>query len=146
MADQIPFWIKIGARLALSKRWETDTKEGRRMRNQVDKHEIRYPSQKMASLEDIEIIEKEVAKDSQTQKRGPTNVEQDKCRVCLEARQTVTDYFDPDQEPEGHIDPSLLVVHGAHARLENISDEHTWIKDEKFKVGGVEVHHALSTI
>ena len=141
MGDQIPFWIKIGSRLALYKRWETDTKEGRRLRKNIDDPTIRYPTQKLAGLEDIEKIEKKKSKDTHTQLRGPTNVDQDKCRVCLEARQVITDYFNPDEDPKGFILPSLLVVHGAHARLSNISPEHKWIKDEKFRVGGVEVHH-----
>ena len=38
------------------------------------------------------------------------------------------------------IPPSILVAKGAYARLDNISDEGTFIKDEVFWVGN-EKHH-----
>ena len=45
-------------------------------------------------------------------------------------------YFD-NGEPYGEVGPGALVVHSkTYARLSNISDEGTWVKDESFKVGG----------
>ena len=35
----------------------------------------------------------------------------------------------------GRVDDSILIVPGAYARLENISEEGTWLQDEKFQAG-----------
>ena len=38
---------------------------------------------------------------------------------------------------------SVLTVQGAHARLSNITDDHTWIKKERFHVGGKPLVHEV---
>ena len=51
----------------------------------------------------------------------------------------------PDTSPwifiSGEIDSSILVVAGAHARLENISADGKWIQTEVFHLGGKEITH-----
>ena len=58
-------------------------------------------------------------------------------RVTVWARQGVRHWFDPKKQPVGFIKKTVLVVYGVHCRLENISQEGTWIEDERFWVNGV---------
>ena len=44
----------------------------------------------------------------------------EKCRITFEARQGVPGFFDEGAKVRGHILPSILVVKGAYARLDNI--------------------------
>ena len=90
---------------------------------------------------DIEEEEKLRSKGTPEQKRGATNVDQDKCRICLEARQVVLSYFDHNQDPVGLVIPSILTIQGAYARISNISADHKWIKDEQFYIGNKLVEH-----
>ena len=131
MADQIPFWIKIGSRKALFANWEIQSR-----RQGLGRGSVRFQksSQALAALVEAEDLMRERA-DKQTQLRGMTNVDQDKARVCLEARQAIIGYFDDSRDPVGVIMPSLLVVHGAHAQLSNIDENHRRVADEKFYVG-----------
>ena len=135
-ADQIPFWVKIGSRKALYASWEKKQKGDRRTATSYDR-----TGQKLRALAQVEEAGQKKAEEGMTQMRGRTNVEEDKCRICLEARQVIYHWFDKGRDPVGDIMPSLLVVHGAHARISNIDDTHHWIKDEKFYVGPVLVEH-----
>ncbi|CAE7738226.1 unnamed protein product [Symbiodinium sp. CCMP2592] len=56
-------------------------------------------------------------------------------RISLVARQAVQNFFAPDRQPVGVVMPTILVTYGKHCRLENISQEGTWIKSECFQVG-----------
>ena len=84
--------------------------------------------------------------DGQTQKRG-ADPSGDKCRITFEARQGVSGWFAGSLEPgegeevRGHILPSILVVDGSHARLNNISGAHTFIKYEVFFIGDQKIEH-----
>ena len=69
-------------------------------------------------------------------KRGMAKAEQEKFRITYEARQFILNYFSLDQDPVGVVGKGLLVVHGVHARLCNISESGTWIQDECFEYGG----------
>ena len=68
------------------------------------------------------------------QKRGGEGGH-DKMRITLECRQGVRNYFDPDKDPEGYLLPTIVIMKGKWARLENIDDDHKWVKDESFWVG-----------
>jgi hypothetical protein len=140
MADQVPFWVKIGARQSLFSHWERCTAESKRLRKGTGKYKAQ--AQKLQRLVDVEEKEAAAAKlGNHTQKRGATNVDQDKCRICLEARQVVRNYCKDGEDPIGEIIPSILTVGAAYARLSNIDADHKWIKDEKFYVGPKLVHH-----
>ena len=54
-------------------------------------------------------------------------------RVSFIARQAICHYFDPSQDPQGRIQLSILVVHGTHCRLENITEEGLWKESETFQ-------------
>ncbi|CAE7627376.1 unnamed protein product [Symbiodinium sp. CCMP2592] len=56
-------------------------------------------------------------------------------RISLVARQAVQNFFAPDRQPVGVVMPTIIVTYGKHCRLENISQEGTWIKSECFQVG-----------
>jgi len=112
-SDEVPFWIKIGASKQL-----------------YSENELRRRSKKaMTEKTDEEF----------TQLRSKAHSEADRFRVTLELVQVVRGYFDEAVEPKGEIGKSALILIGVHARLSNISDEETWIKDEHFTVGGKEV-------
>ena len=68
------------------------------------------------------------------QKRGAEGGNE-KIRITLEMRQGVRNYFDPDRDPEGYMLPTVVVFKGTWSRLDNIDDNHKWIRDETFWVG-----------
>ena len=54
----------------------------------------------------------------------------EKMRITFEAHQLVSNFFNPDDDPIGHVGKGALVVSGQHARLDNIDDKGRWIEDE----------------
>ena len=61
---------------------------------------------------------------------------EDRYRITYEARQILHSvYADEDQEIIGSVGKGLLVVPGQWARLDNISNNGTWLKTETFQVG-----------
>ena len=97
--------------------------------------EFQKQSQKLKALLDVEEEEKLRSKVTPEQTRGATNVYQDKCRICLEARQVVLSYFDHNQDPVGLVIPSILTIQGGYARTGNIRAYRKWINDETFYIG-----------
>ena len=75
-----------------------------------------------------------------SQKRGHDNEEASKFRITVELRQVIFNYFHAEKDPVGDLAPSLVVVGGVHARLDNISLAGTWVQTEDFVVGNVAVH------
>lgn len=71
----------------------------------------------------------------QTSVRSPG--EAPRWRVSFIARQAVSKYFSETEVPVGHIMPSILLVYGTHARLENISNSDRWVQREEFEYQGV---------
>ena len=65
------------------------------------------------------------------QKRGFSEPSADRYRITYEARQILYNYC--SHKPlKAEILPGLLVVHGVHARLSNISSSGHWIENEQF--------------
>ena len=59
--------------------------------------------------------------------------------MTLEFTHAVGDYFNSPEVPKGRVLPSALVLLGSHGRLDNLSDEGTFLKDEAFVWRGKEV-------
>ena len=60
----------------------------------------------------------------------------EKMRITFEAHQLVSNFFNPDEDPIGHVGKGALIVSGQHARLDNIDDKGRWIEDESFNYIG----------
>ena len=58
-----------------------------------------------------------------------------KFRITVELRQVIHNWFKDDADPLGIQGETLVIVAGTHCRLNNISAEGKWIKNEKFCVG-----------
>ena len=138
-SDQIPFWVKIGFLKILYAEFElkeactqkkksySKTKKGNQLSSSPAQH-----SQALVPGDPSEL-------EGQSQKRG-ADPSGDKCRITFEARQAISGWFGGDRstggaEVKGHILPSIIVVKGQYARLDNISDAGTFIRDEIFWVG-----------
>ena len=67
----------------------------------------------------------------------------DRMRVTYVDRSVVLHWFDEEKVPEGRVIKNVLVVPGAHCRINNISLEkpYRWLKDEEFYVDGELVRH-----
>ena len=138
MADHIPIWLRLGERKALFASWERFTNLYKIAR----KGDARYKrtSQKLTTLTELEEKARLASKDQTQQARGRTSADEAKVRVTLEARQAILDWWGV-KDPTGVILPSVLTVHGAHARLANIGPDHRWIREEKFYLAGKLVVH-----
>jgi hypothetical protein len=68
------------------------------------------------------------------QLRGWDNQEAMKFRITVELRQVIHHYFKIEDNLVGVLE-TLVTVPGTHCRLNNISPEGKWLKDEKFYVG-----------
>ena len=60
----------------------------------------------------------------------------EKMRTTFEAHQLVSNFFNPDEDPIGHVGKGALIVSGQHARLDNIDDKGRWIEDESLNYLG----------
>ena len=136
-ADHMPIWLRLGSRNALYADWE---KSGKNKGIKQGQATFKRTSQKLAKLAAVEAKCAEAAKDQTGQKRGATSADESKVRVCLEARQAILNWLSI-HDPVGVILKSVFTVQGAHARASNIADNHTWIKTERFYVGGKLVVH-----
>ena len=67
-----------------------------------------------------------------SQLRGNQESGAEKYRITVELAQVVRNYFDAELDPVGELAQTLVIVPGTHARLSNISDEGTFLKDEVF--------------
>ena len=62
-------------------------------------------------------------------------------RVTVEFVHVVRNWFDPEKELVSTQGKHLIVLSGKHADVENIDDEHKFIKTERFWVAGKPVVH-----
>jgi hypothetical protein len=75
-----------------------------------------------------------------TQVDGPGKPAQEKTRLTWLPRQVIHHYFDPARTPVGQALDSILIVKcGSHCRLENISEDGTWLTSEEFVLDGKHV-------
>ena len=84
------------------------------------------------------VAEKTQQADAATQPRrlvcSSGNSANSRCRYTLVCRQLIKHYFG-EGIPVGEVDRSILIVPGAHCRLEQISETGEWTVDQKFQVG-----------
>ena len=111
------------------------------------------PNESQAALEDKEPNEDQKKQDwqlvtTEDQKdggRAHLTIKKDsateKMRITFEAHQLVSNFFNPDEDPIGHVGKGVLIVPGQHARLDNIDDNGRWVEDETFSyLGEMKVH------
>lgn len=53
-------------------------------------------------------------------------------RIAFEAHQLVSNFFNPVEDPIGHVAKGFTVVPGQRASLDNIDGSGRWIEDESF--------------
>ena len=56
----------------------------------------------------------------------------EKMRITFKAHQLASNFFNPGEDPIGHVSKGALIVPGQHARLDKIDDKGRWIEDESF--------------
>ena len=132
-SDQIPFWVKIGFMKVLYAEFELEAANLKTLKTR----------KKLLGLQMSQRLEVDNEMEGLTQKRG-SDPSGEKCRITFEARQAVTGYFNGDREKGGEdvkgiILPSILVVKGQYARLDNISDDGCYKEDEIFWIGDEKV-------
>jgi hypothetical protein len=125
-SDQVPFWVKVTAGRQMFAADERRQKTGKNPK----------PPEAMSQKLDAQ---NEAETSSKMQMRGQGISEQDRYRVTLELTHAVEDYFNSPEVPKGRVLPSAMVLLGSHGRLDNLSDEGTFLKDEAFVWRGKEV-------
>ena len=135
-SDQVPVWIKIGNRKIVF----SAADKGKHSKQAKQAAGSLNSPQMSQALELINALEDDRAKSGQTQTRGPQKSGDEKYRVTLECRQAVLNWFSTE-DPRGVVLPPILVMHGMHCRLSNISDDRTWIADETIVIAGHEIRH-----
>ena len=168
-SDQVPVWVKKGSTKAVFAAHETTSaaKPKDEVRKDVAKGlkdqaiakglvnqgnetlEDQKPDEE-ASLQEMHdewqlVLADHDGKDGDGGGRVHTNIKQesayDKYRVTFEAHQLVTNWFDHEKAPQGHVAKGVLIVPGQHARLDNISSTGRWLQDEQFQYLGVMKQH-----
>ncbi|CAJ1449715.1 unnamed protein product [Effrenium voratum] len=117
-SDQIPVWLLPPPSKLLT--------SVRRLQTAAEQRKVRQEQRKNKEPVTVE---------PQTKTARESPGKPPRWRVSLVARQAVSDYFAPEETPRGHILPTILVVFGSHARLENIGLDGRWIETEEFVVG-----------
>ena len=65
----------------------------------------------------------------------------EKMRITFEVHQLVNNFFNPDEDPIGHVGKGAFIVSGQYAELDNIDDKGKWIEDEPFNyLGDIKLH------
>lgn len=143
-SDQIPLWVKMGSEKELFAHWEFQPVEQSTLREALQLHHeaTLAGTDRGQALAKVTVLQSEDHKTGQRQKRALREDSLDRYRVTYEARQAVLNLCaKPDatgkQKPvEGVVLPGLLVVHGTHCRLNNISESGKWISDESYFYNG----------
>ena len=154
-ADQIPLWAKCG-----SKRFVFSAEEfaGSSTSDRAQFELFRQDLQKAAEyFRDLEEKDKEQLISAEPRPEGSKafaiagsrtikgHSENEKFRITFEARQQVSWVPDPIAaggfRPVGSVLRPLLVFAGAHCRLSNLTDEHTFRETEDFQVNGQDFQH-----
>ena len=142
-SDQIPLWIKMGSEKEVFAKWESAPVPQSELRELLQLHyqqslESGERGLKKAVVSLEESAEgKESGGTGQREKRSLREDSVDRYRVTYEARQAVLNYCSDGSQPvEGVVLPGLLVVHGTHCRLSNITESGCWKESERFYFNG----------
>ena len=154
-ADQIPLWAKCG-----SKRFVFSAEEfsGSSTSDRAQFELFRQDLQKAVEyFRDLEEKDKTQLISAEPRPEGSKafaiagsrtikgHSENEKFRITFEARQQVSWVPDPNAaggfRPVGSVLRPLLVFAGAHCRLSNLTDEHTFRETEDFQVNGQDFQH-----
>jgi hypothetical protein len=120
MSDQIPVWLKVEPGKLLTSKI--------RLKLAAEQRKIRRENRKKKT-EPADNANPRVTTVRKSAGKPP------RWRVSFIARQAVERFFDYKTQPVGRILPSILLVPGTHGRLENISRDGLYIKDECFQLG-----------
>ena len=154
-SDQVPLWVKKPSSREVFAHWELRTSSSSVQIHRLNiKENLDQKSQHKAladhaeggeKKDDQQIVEHEgdaedwhIGTADQQQASGKKHLTTlreanvDKYRITFEAHQMVSGFFNPDEAPQGHVLPGILIVPGPHAALSNISEKGEWISDEKF--------------
>ena len=132
-SDQIPLWVKAGSEKELFAKFEHKPVQQSELRENLKQHHslaLADPA-RGTSLKPLDMPLQASGDSGLKQKRSLKEPSADRYRITYEARQAVYNYCS-DQPLQGKVLPGLLVVHGVHARLNNISQDGKFISDESF--------------
>ena len=135
-SDQIPVWLKPppGRMLVSVVRQERALQQRRvkRLRKKQAEQQEQQPAQQSIVPHTEEPVEAEVPQETAARDAGQAP----RWRVSFIARQAIHGFFEPGRQPEGRVQPAILVIYGTHARLENISQSGHWLQSEQFEYAG----------
>ena len=154
-SDQVPLWVKKPSSKEVFANWEirTSPKAVQIHRRNISQNLDDKAKQKALAdhaegqekRDDQQIVEHEgdaedwhIGTADQQEASGKKHLTTlreanvDKYRITFEAHQMVSGFFNPDEAPQGHVLPGILIVPGPHAALSNIDEKGEWISDEKF--------------
>ncbi|CAE7446362.1 unnamed protein product [Symbiodinium sp. CCMP2592] len=142
-SDQIPLWIKSGSERELFAAWEHDPLPQQHLRESLKNHHLSSSDQVTGSGDLVPPLLQAVKPSAaagrgsgQRQKRAFLDVDALRYRVTYEARQALHGLCKDPSALTGTVLPGLLVVHGSHARLNNIDSSGRFLRDETFEFSG----------
>jgi hypothetical protein len=116
---------------------EAELKEIQQLMEEGSEQQLDLQQQIAALEESSRLGSEDLRQNSHAERTGRISPgEPPRWRVTMWARQGIRHWFNPAKKPEGFIKRSILIVYGVHCRCENISQEGTWLEDEKFYVNG----------
>ena len=169
-SDQVPLWVKKPSSKEVFANWEIKTSANAvkiHRRNISQKLDEKAKQKALADQEegdetkdDQQIVEHEgdeddwhIAKPDEKAESGKKHLTTmreanvDKYRITFEAHQMVSGFFNPDEDPKGHVLPGILIVPGPHAALSNMSESGEWINEEQFyHCGQMRTHKAGNSV
>ena len=137
-SDQIPVWLKPppGKVLVSVRKLETGVRRRQKRRQRRKQQEKEAGKQ----AEQLQLVPAQAEEEDCTEQPPKTAAvspgQAPRWRVSFVARQAVERYFQPESQPVGKVLPSIIVVYGTHARLENISQAGYFLEAEQFEYAG----------
>ena len=158
-SDQIPLWIKKGSEREVYAAWETnghtlkadlrqqlleaftESVKAKPIEEKTGQQTTASSSAPMKARPKPKGRPLKTTSTGQTQLRANRETQSERYRITYEARQLLHNYYKPDEKPRGSVWKGLVLVQGAHARLDNISEDGKWIETETYKYKGKTVTH-----
>ncbi|CAE7422092.1 unnamed protein product [Symbiodinium natans] len=150
-ADQVPLWLKSGSEKEVYAKWESDPYPQSLLRQELLDHRTRTLADRTSDSQvppllsaELPAVTEKRKNSGQRQKRSFADPDAHRYRLTYEARQGLYNLCS-DAPLVGKVLPGLLVVHGAHARLNNIDSAGKFISDETFEYNGTLVVRKVKT-